>query len=263
MKVLLIGDIVGRPGREAVKKIVPHLRRDRHIDFVIANAENVAGGSGLTPATIDELLDGNIEVLTSGDHIWKRKEIYETLERNPRVLRPANFPSSCPGRGSTVIKSNSGMAVGVINVLGRVFMKGIDCPFRRSEEEVERISKAAKIILVDIHAEATSEKIALGRFLDGRVSVIFGTHTHVQTADEKILPGGSAYITDLGMTGPQDSVIGRKTDIIIEHFLSCMPIKFDMAEGDIELQGAIVGIDEASGRASSIERVKEKIQDYI
>ena len=264
MRILLIGDIVGRPGREAVKKIVPELRKARVIDFVIGNAENIAGGSGLTPSTADELLDNQMDVLTSGDHIWKKKEMYEKLEKDSRILRPANYPEVCPGRGMTIVKSNTGKAVAVINVLGRVFMNHADsCPFRAVEKELEKLSKDTKLILVDMHAEATSEKVALGRFLDGKVSVVFGTHTHVQTADERILPGGSAYITDLGMTGAQDSVIGRKVEVIIEHFLTCMPTRFDMADKDVELQGAIVEIDEKSGKATSIERVKEKIEDYL
>jgi metallophosphoesterase (TIGR00282 family) len=264
LKILLIGDIVGSPGREAVKKIVPELRKKRCIDFVVGNAENIAGGSGLTPETADELLNSEVDVLTSGDHIWKKKEIYERLKKDYRILRPANYPEVCPGVGAIVIKSNSGKMIGVINVLGRVFMEHADsCPFKTVEKELKVLSKATRIILVDIHAEATSEKIALGRFLDGKVSVIFGTHTHVQTADEKILPQGSAYITDLGMTGPQDSVIGRKIDSIIEHFLTTMPTRFEIGDKDIELQGAIVTIDENSGKALSIERVKEKLGDYL
>lgn len=263
MKILLIGDIVGNAGREAVKKIVPEFRKNKGIDFVIANAENVAGGSGLTPDTADELLDNRIDVLTSGDHIWKRKEIYERLKEDDRILRPANFPESCPGRGSSVVKSYSGRRVGVINLLGRVFMNPIECPFRAVERELSKISHDTNIILVDIHAEATSEKIALGRFLDGRVSAAFGTHTHVQTADEKIFPKGSAFITDLGMTGPQDSVIGRGVDSVIERFLTCMPLKFDIPDKDIELQGAMVEINELSGRPVSIERVRERLADYL
>lgn len=263
MKILLIGDIVGRPGREAVTKILPELRKDKGIDFVIANAENIAGGSGLTPDTVDELLNSHVDVVTSGDHIWKKKEIYERLEKDKRVLRPANYPESCPGLGATVIRCNSGK-VGVINVIGRVFMNNIDaCPFKTAEKELEKISKETKIVLVDMHAEATSEKIALGRFLDGRVSAVFGTHTHVQTADEKILPGGTSYITDVGMTGAQDSVIGRKVEPIIERFLTCMPTRFEMADGNVELQGALVEIDQESGRAISIERIKERIEKYL
>jgi hypothetical protein len=264
MRILLIGDIVGRPGREAVKKIVPELRKIKGIDFAAANAENIAGGSGLTGETVDELLNSEIDVLTSGDHIWKKKEIYERLDKDKRILRPANYPPECPGIGAGVIKSSSGKSVGVVNVIGRVFMNNVDaCPFKTAQSEIEKLSKETKIVLVDMHAEATSEKIAIGRFLDGKASVVYGTHTHVQTADEKILSGGTGYITDLGMTGPQDSVIGRKVDPIIEHFLTCMPIRFEMADTDVELQGALINIDENSGKAISIERVKEKLRDYL
>lgn len=261
MRILLIGDIVGSPGREAVKKIVPKLRGDRSIDFVIANAENVAGGSGLTPETVDELLQNKIDVITSGDHVWKKKELYERLSKDKRILRPANYPETSPGSGMTIISLEDGKKIAVINLLGRVFMKPVDCPFMAAEREIGKINRETKIILVDMHAEATSEKIAMGRFLDGRVSVVFGTHTHVQTADEKIFPHGTGYITDLGMTGPQDSVIGRRHDAIVEHFLTCMPKKFEVADKDVELQGAIVNIDDESGKTLSIERVKEKIEN--
>ena len=260
MKILFIGDIVGRPGRGAVRRIVPKLRQEKRIEFVVANAENVAGGSGITPETATELLDSQVDILTSGDHIWKQRDIYAELDSNNRILRPVNYPETCPGRGVTVLKARNGLKVGVINVLGRVFMRNVDaCPFKTSEAAILEIGKSANIILVDIHAEATSEKVALGRFLDGRVSAIFGSHTHVQTADEKILPKGSAYISDVGMTGSQDSVIGRKTDLIIEHFLTCMPIKFALADKDVELQGVIVEVDQKTGRAVSIERVREKL----
>jgi len=260
MKILLIGDIVGSPGREAVRRIVPKLRRDRAIDFVIANAENVAGGSGITPETVEELLRNKIDVITSGDHVWKKKELYEMLSKEKRILRPANYPLTCPGSGMAVISLENGKKVGVINLLGRVFMKPVDCPFTAVEREIDKINRVTNIILIDMHAEATSEKIAMGRFLDGRVSVVFGTHTHVQTADEKIFPGGTGYITDLGMTGPQDSVIGRRVDAIVEHFLTNMPKKFEVADKDVELQGAIVNIDDETGKPVSIERVKEKMQ---
>lgn len=259
MRILLIGDIVGSPGRDAVKKIVPRLRRDRSIDFAIANAENVAGGSGLTPETVDELLQDKIDVITSGDHVWKKKEMYERLSKDSRILRPANYPEASPGSGMTIISLGDKKKIAVINLLGRVFMKPVDCPFTAAEREIGKIDRATKIILVDMHAEATSEKIAMGRFLDGRVSVVFGTHTHVQTADEKIFQHGTGYITDLGMTGPQDSVIGRRHDAIVEHFLTLMPKKFEVADKDVELQGAIVNIDDESGKCLSIERVKERI----
>ncbi len=264
MKILLIGDIVGRPGREAISRIVPDFRKRNNIDFVVANAENIAGGSGLTMATADELFDSKIDVLTSGDHIWKQREIYARLDDDKRILRPSNYPESCPGRGASIVNSSSGKPIGVLNVLGRVFTNHVDrCPFKSCEEEVEMLSEKTNIILVDMHAEATSEKIALGRFLDGKVSAVVGTHTHVQTADEKILPKGTAYITDLGMTGPHDSVIGRATDSIIEHFLSCMPTRFEMAKGDVELQGAVVDIDENTGKAVSIIRARERLRDYF
>lgn len=257
MKILLIGDIVGQPGRDAIRKLVPYIRKKHSIDFVIGNAENVAGGSGLTNQTVDELLSNQVDVLTSGDHVWKKKEIYERLSKDNRILRPLNYPKACPGAGAVIIDSYKGDRIGVVNLLGRVFMHPIGCPFNAADSEVKRISAQTKIILIDIHAEATSEKIALGRYLDGRVSVVFGTHTHVQTSDEKILPGGTAYITDLGMTGPHDSVIGRKYEPVIEHFLTNMPNKFEVAEDGIELQGAIVEIDEYTGKAVSIVRVKE------
>jgi len=262
MRVLLIGDIVGSPGRDAVKKIVPKLRRERSIDFVIANAENVAGGSGLTPDTVDELLQNKIDIITSGDHVWKKKEIQERLSKDSRILRPANYPQTSPGSGMTVVSIEGKKKIAVINLLGRVFMSPVDSPFTAAEREIENINRATKIILVDMHAEATSEKIAMGRFLDGRVSVVFGTHTHVQTADEKIFPQGTGYITDLGMTGPQDSVIGRRCDAIVEHFLTCMPKRFELADRDVELQGVVVNIDDESGRCLSIERVKEKAEDH-
>ena len=261
LKILLIGDIVASPGRDAVKKIVPKLRSEKAIDFVIANAENVAGGSGLTPETVDELFKNKIDVITSGDHVWKKKELYERIAKDNRILRPANYPESCPGSGMTIVSGVNGKKVAVLNLLGRVFMDPVDCPFQAAERELRKINRETKIILVDMHAEATSEKIAMGRFLDGRVSVVFGTHTHVQTADEKIFPHGTGYITDLGMTGPQDSVIGRRHDAIVEHFLTCMPKKFEIGDKEVELQGAIVNIDDETGKAVSIERVKEKLED--
>lgn len=257
MNILFIGDVVGSPGRLAIKELLPKITKRENIDFVIANAENVAGGSGITPPLADELFSYGVDALTSGDHIWKRREIVERLESDARITRPANYPPEAPGLGSTVIKSRSGVKVGIVNLIGRVFMESVECPFKVAKEHIARI-KDTKIIIVDMHGEATSEKIALGWYLDGTVSAILGTHTHIQTADEKILPNGTAYITDVGMTGPYDSVIGRRKEQILSRFLTQMPVRFEMAEGDIQLHGAIVDIDEATGRARSIKRVQEK-----
>lgn len=257
MKILFLGDIVGRPGREVVARKVPELKGAGAIDFAAANAENAAGGSGITPQVADELIYSKLDVLTSGDHIWKKKEIYQRLAEDPRILRPANYPEDNPGRGSTLIDLNSGISIGIINLVGRVFMNSADCPFKTAKREVARLKNKTDIILVDFHAEATSEKLALGYYLDGEVSAVVGTHTHVQTADERLLPKGTAYITDLGMTGPQYSVIGRRPESIIQHFLTHMPIKFDMSEEDVELQGVIIDIDESLGKTRSIKRIRE------
>ncbi len=259
MRILFIGDIVGEPGRRAVKELVPGLAKKHKLDFVIANGENVAGGSGVTPALADELLGYGIDVITTGDHIWKRKEILDYIESSNRLLRPANYPPQTPGSGSTVVKSESGTEVGVVNLIGRVFMQPVECPFRVGKEEVEKLKKRTRIIIVDMHAEATSEKIALGWYLDGMVSAIIGTHTHVQTADEKCLPQGTAFISDAGMTGPFDSVIGRKKEQILARFITQMPARFEMAEGDIQLHGVVIDIDEKTGKANSIKRIQERL----
>ena len=259
MKILFIGDVVGEPGRRAIKTLLPKLKNSEKLDFVIANVENVAGGSGVTPSMADELLDAGVDVLTSGDHIWKKKEIFDYISTSKRLIRPANYPQGAPGMGSTVVKSESGVSVGVINLIGRVFMQSLECPFKTAKAEVDRIKDKARVIIVDMHAEATSEKIALGWYLDGEVSAILGTHTHVQTADEKILPGGTAFISDAGMTGPFDGVIGRKKEQILQRFLTQLPTKFEMAEGDIQLHGVIVDIDDKTGKADSIKRVQKKL----
>ena len=259
MKILFIGDIVGEPGRRAVAELLPGIKKANGVEFVIGNAENVAGGSGITPSLADELFASGLDVITSGDHVWKRKEIIERIDSDRRILRPANYPAGAPGFGSTVIKSESGIEVGVINLIGRVFMQALECPFRTAKEEIDKIKNKARIIIVDMHAEATSEKIALGWYLDGTVSAIIGTHTHVQTADEKILPGGTAFLCDAGMTGPLDGVIGRKKEQILARFLTQMPMKFEMAEGDIQLQGAVIDIDEKTGKANSIKRIQKKL----
>jgi hypothetical protein len=258
MKILFIGDIVGEPGRRVLRELLPAVAKKQKIDFVAVNAENVAGGSGITPAMADEIFSCGIDVITSGDHIWKRKEILEHIRSDNRLLRPANYPPGAPGLGSTVVKSASGTNVGVINLMGRVFMQPLDCPFRTAKQEIDKIKDKARVIIVDMHAEATSEKIALGYFLDGIVSAVIGTHTHVQTADEKILEGGTAFISDAGMTGAFDGVIGRRKEQILARFLTQMPAKFEMADGDIQLHGVIIDVDEKTGRANSIRRIQEK-----
>ncbi|HUJ08679.1 MAG TPA: TIGR00282 family metallophosphoesterase [Verrucomicrobiae bacterium] len=256
MRILFIGDVVGKPGRRAVASLVPALRQEREIDFVIANGENSAHGAGLTASTVDALLSSGVDLITTGDHVWDQKEIYEVIEREPRVLRPLNFPPATPGRGATVIQRDGQTPVGVMNLIGRVFMPNSDCPFRAAEAEVARLKKQTNIIIVDLHAEATSEKIAMGRFLDGKVSAVIGTHTHVATADERILPKGTAYISDVGMCGPHDSVLGREVEAVLKRFLTQMPQRMEVAEGDVALCGAIIDVDENSGRSRSIERIR-------
>ena len=264
MKALLIGDVVGRPGRAAVERFVVPLREELGLDVVVANCENAAGGAGITPSTADELFRAGVDVLTSGNHVWRKKEAYELLKLDHRVLRPANYPDTAPGSGSTVVETLSGRKVGILNLQGRVFMEPTtDCPFRTATRELERLRLITPIILVDMHAEATSEKVALGWFLDGRVSCVVGTHTHIQTADERVLPKGTAFISDLGMTGPYDSVIGRRTEQILERFLHGLPMKSDVAEGNVQLRGVWVEIDPVSGKAVRIERVNKLLEGTI
>jgi len=263
MKVLIIGDVVGPPGRHAVKALVPILKAKHRIDFVIANSENVAGGAGVTPKTAEELLNGGADMLTSGQHIWRYREIGPYMDAQPRLLKPANYPSGTPGFGSYVYETKNSAKVGVINLLGRVFMgvDALDDPFRTADRLIAEIHKQTPVVFVDMHAEATSEKVVMGWYLDGKVSAVVGTHTHIQTADERILPKGTAYLTDLGMTGPYDSVIGRKVDAVLDKFLTGMPSRFDVAEGNILLCGAIVEVDPSTGRALSIQRVQERFGD--
>jgi len=261
MKILFIGDIVGSPGRKAVRELVPVIRKREKIDFVIANSENSAGGSGLTPRLADELLSYRVNVLTSGDHIWKKKEIMEKLDEEKRILRPANYPKGAPGSGWGIYSLNEKIKIGVINLIGRVFMECVECPFKIGRDIVEEIRRETPIIFIDIHAEATSEKIALAWYFDGLVSAILGTHTHVQTADERIYPKGTAFLADVGMTGPHDSVIGRKVEQILARFITGLPTRFEMAEKNVQLNGAIVTIDEKTGKATDIKRVSEKLPD--
>ena len=259
-KILFIGDIVGKPGRVAVRELLPALIEDYRIDLVVANCENAAAGFGVTRDVVEELFRSRVDVLTSGNHIWDKKEVLEFVEDYETLLRPANYPDGVPGFGSVVVPSPTGSPIGVINLAGRVFMHSLDCPFRSAEKEIEKLKKKTSTIVVDMHAEATSEKQALGWFLDGRVSAVLGTHTHVQTADERILPNGTAYITDLGMTGPFDSIIGTRKDVVLERFLRNMPNKFDVARGDVRLQGVVLGVDQASGKALEIERLNVRMQ---
>jgi metallophosphoesterase (TIGR00282 family) len=261
MKILFIGDIVGSPGRMAVRELLPPLIAKKKIDFVIANCENAAAGFGVTKKNMEELYSYHIDVLTSGNHIWNKKEVLEFIGDYEKLLRPANYPAGTPGSGSVLIPTVTGEYVGVLNLAGRIFMQPIDCPFVAAKNKVAELRQKTKIIIVDIHAEATSEKKALGWYLDGEVSAVLGTHTHVQTADEEIFPQGTAYISDAGMTGPFDSVIGINKETIIERFLTQMPNKFDVAKDDIRMQGVIMNIDPVSGKANSIERISVKLKD--
>lgn len=261
MKVLAVGDIVGRPGREAIKSLLPKLKAKENLDFVIANGENAAGGSGLTPKIVEELLSLGIDVITSGDHIWKKKEILEIINKEDRLLRPANYPDGVFGQGYVVLDLENNIKVAVINIVGRVFMNALECPFKTAKSLVDKIKNETPIIIVDFHAEATSEKIAMGWFLDGEVSCVLGTHTHVQTSDEHILTKGTAYITDIGMTGSLHSVLGRSIEKVLERFLTGTPAKFEMAKDDIQLQGIVLDIDEKSGKVRTIKRIKLKLDE--
>ncbi len=256
MKILFVGDIIGRPGRRALRELLGRVVEEYQIDFTIANGENAAGGMGITPAIAMEIFEMGVDVLTSGNHIWAKKEILSFLNEEPRMLRPANYPEQVPGRGSGIFSSKQGQKVGVLNLEGRVFMKHLDCPFRVGEKEVERLRKETLAIIVDFHAEATSEKMAMGWFLDGGVSAVLGTHTHIQTCDDRILNEGTAYITDVGMTGPMDSVIGIRKQVALDRFLTQIPWKFDVASGEIELQGVMVEIDERTGKSKRIKRLR-------
>jgi metallophosphoesterase (TIGR00282 family) len=260
VKVLFIGDIVGQPGRRAVKELVPRLRQRFGLQLVVANGENSAGGSGITPKTAEEIFAGGVDIITSGDHLWDQKEVMELLEREPRFVRPLNYPPGTPGNGSAIFRAEGLPRVGIINAQGRTFMPPLDNPFHSVLAEVERLRRTTPLILIDFHAEATSEKIAFARMLDGRVSAVIGTHTHVQTADEQIFPGGTAFLSDAGFTGPHESVLGREIEPIIRRFMTNMPQKFEVANGRVLLQGAIIEIDESSGKALAITRVSEPWQ---
>lgn len=255
MRILHIGDIVGKPGRRVVREAVPALREKERLDFVLANGENAAGGSGLTPENFRELTKAKVDCVSLGDHIYRRKAISEVMLRDDRLVKPANYPEEAPGKPWTVVEAANGVKVGVVSLIGRVFMKPVDCPFKAADRVLAEMPDEVKVILVDFHAEATSDKQLMGRYLDGRVSSVLGTHTHVTTADEQILPGGTAFQCDIGMTGPHESIIGRRIDRVTSTTLNFYPCQFDVAEGDRRLVGTIVDIDSDSGRATGIERL--------
>ena len=258
MKVILIGDVVGKPGRKILTATLKRLKERHEAEFVMANVENAAEGAGLIPKAGDEILNAGVDVMTSGNHIFDKKEVIGYIENQPRLLRPANYAPDAPGRGLWLGSTASGTQVAVINIQGRIFMPPTDCPFRTADRLLAEVGNRASVIIVDHHAEATSEKQAMGRYLDGRVSAVVGTHTHVQTADEQILAGGTAYITDLGMTGPYDSVIGVESQLVITRFVRGLPTRYHPASENPQLHGVVVEIDERTGKAVSILRLQEK-----
>jgi metallophosphoesterase (TIGR00282 family) len=263
LRFLFLGDVFGKPGRQAVQRLVPRLIAREGLDLVVANAENAAAGIGVTPDAAAELLAAEVDLLTSGNHIWAKREIVPYLEApEARLLRPANYPPGTPGRGRAIVSTPDGRRLGVVNLEGRVFMKNLDAPFRAADAEIAALrAEGVTAILVDMHCEATSEKNAMGWHLAGRVSAVLGTHTHVQTADARLLPGGTAFVTDVGMCGPWDSIIGVRKELVIERFLTARPVSFEPAKREVWLQGAIVELDDATGRAVSIARVQERLED--
>jgi metallophosphoesterase (TIGR00282 family) len=258
MRVLFISDVIGSAGRSALKTVTA-LVAELGADFCIANGENAAGGFGITRKVANEFFAAGIGAITSGNHLWDRKEAFELVAEEPRILRPANYPPDAPGEGSGVFVAGDGSRIGVVNLLGRVFIKEVDCPFRRAESEIARLRKETPIIVVDMHAEATSEKVAMGWYLDGKVSAVIGTHTHVQTADERILPQGTGYITDAGMTGPFDSVIGIEKEAAIKRFLVEIPVRLTPAKQDVRINGVILDI-ESDGVCTSIQRLSRSLE---
>jgi len=260
INIAMIGDIVGRPGRQILQEKLPRLIDEHQLDVVIANGENAAGGFGITAEIAEDFFQCGVDVITSGNHIWDQKKIEPYIEDQPRLLRPANYPPGNKGRGDVVVslKNKPDIKIGVINLSGRIFMGQLDCPFQTAVPLIEKIYAETKVIMIDFHAEATSEKMAMAWYLDGRVSALAGTHTHVQTADERLLPGGTAYITDLGMTGSMDSVIGMKRDRVISKFLTARPNRFEVATGNVQLQGILVEVDELQGNAQRIARIRLK-----
>ncbi len=256
MKILYIGDIMGEPGRRAVGRMVPRVVSQRQVDVVIGNGENVAGGFGITPELAEELFEMGLSVITTGNHAWDKKEILDYFPREPRLLRPANYPAGVPGNGSYVVETPGGEKLAVLQLMGRAYMPTLDCPFQVAKREVAKLKRETAAVLVDMHAEATSEKMAMGHYLDGDVVAVVGTHTHVQTADEQILPKGTAYLTDIGMTGPLHGVIGVKKELAIEKFLTGMPKRFEVASGPTVFCAVLIEVDARLGKAMTIERIR-------
>ncbi len=261
VKLLFIADIVGQPGRRAVKELVPKLRQQHRLDVVVANGENSAGGSGITPSTAAEIFGAGVDIITCGDHLWDQKDVMTLLESEKRFIRPSNYPTGTPGQGSVIFEPKGLPPVAIFNLQGRTFMPALENPFHCAQAEVEQLRLKTKIIFLDFHAEATSEKIAMGRMLDGQISALVGTHTHVQTADERIFPKGTAFLCDAGFTGPHESVIGREIEPIVTRFLTNMPQKFEVAKGHVILQGALIEIDAQTGHAKKIQRVSEALPE--
>jgi hypothetical protein len=262
LKILFVGDIVGNPGRKAAKMLISEIKKDTAIDFCIANGENAAGGMGITYAVAQELLNSGIDIITLGNHTWTKRDVFNFIDVDERLIRPANYPKELPGKGSVFIKKNN-ETIGVLNLMGRIFMEAIDCPFKAAEREIEYLKNYTNTIIVDMHAEATSEKYAMGWYLDGKVSCVLGTHTHVQTADERILPRGTGYITDVGMTGPYDGIIGVDRDIIIKKFLTSLPIRFEVAKGNVQFNAVILDIDGKTSRTINISRITKVLDAKI
>ncbi len=258
IKILFVGDVIGKPGRECLRKFLP--RYNKEADFCIVNGENAAGGRGITPAIAEEIFSLGVEVITTGNHVWDDKKIIPYLEGRHNLLRPINYPPGVPGKGWGIFQTRNKVKLGIVNVSGRVFMPALDCPFRGTKQAVEEIKRETSCIIVDVHGEATSEKVALGYYLEGEVSAVIGTHTHVQTSDERILPKGTAYITDVGMAGSYLSIIGMRKEEVMKHFLTQMPVRFKVAQGEPWINGAWIEIEETTGRALSIERIKERAE---
>lgn len=260
MRILMIGDVVGRPGRLCLRDMLPRIKENYQIDFIIANGENLASGTGFNEKTAQEVFTYGVDVLTMGNHVWDKKEALDYIEKEKRIIRPANYPPGTPGSGSRVFRCGHEQ-IAVLNISGRIFMPALDCPFRSALQEISGLKKETSVIIVDFHAEATSEKIAMGRFLDSKVSAVLGTHTHVQTADERILAGGTAYITDVGMTGPYESILGMEPEIIIRKFTSQLPARFEVAKGETsQFNGVIVEVDSQTGLALTIERFSDLLE---